>query len=138
MEYADGEPSPQPRAPVVLRGHGPGAPPHFMGKHRPQHDKIKMAGVIGKVNTLPPARLRADPAHGWPGQQSRTCGNDPGSKLAAHRASSPRTILIVRRTMVTKEPSTITIKATQSRVPGVSFQLSNSESTQAAVSTAMR
>src|SRR6267154_3655235 len=105
MEYADGNPPSQPRAPVVLRGHRPGAPPHVMWKHRPQHDKIKMAGVIGKVNTLPPARLRTDPAYGWSGQHSGAGGNEPGDKLAAHRASRPRTILIVRRTMVTSEPS---------------------------------
>src|ERR1051326_5119536 len=96
-----------------------------------------MAGVIGKIDALPRRGPAIHPSHGGAGQPTGTCRNDAGGK-GAHLDSSSRAIRAVRRQIVTMQPRFTMTRVAQSTVPAAKILVSNIESTQAAVSVAMR
>ena len=44
------------------------------GQRRPEHDRVEMAGMVGKVDPLARVGLAIDPAHAGPAKQSGNHG----------------------------------------------------------------
>src|SRR5258707_8516872 len=135
---ADGNPVAQSGLPIIFRRDRACEFPQLFGQDRPQHDEVKMASVVGEVDALARIGFRADPAHGSAREQSRSSGDRAGQQWIAQRASSPRTILMVRRAIVTMQPAITIMRAIQSSVPVRRNLLSMIESKHAPVINAMR
>ena len=111
----DSEVAADSRLPVVLRCHGPGPCAQPGRQSRPQHYEIQIAGMVGKVDALARLRRAIEPADGR-ARQAAGCGRQ-NTGQPAHRASNSRTILVVRRTIVTRDPILITMSVAHRMLP---------------------
>src|SRR5205809_7951667 len=132
--------SAQPRTPIIFGCHRTNQTSQLRRQHRPQDYKIKMAGVVGKINPLAGNRLAVHPLHRGSGQSSGQGGDQAGKPVTRHRyrLSNPRKMFAVLRQMVTTQPIVITTRAIQTSVPGCKNLSSTTESRHATVSVAMR
>jgi len=103
------------RLPVVFRCHGPGQRAQPGGQSRPQDHEIQMTGMVGKIDALPRLRRAITPADGRAREATSTGRQNTGQP--AHRASNSRTILVVRRTIVTRQPMLITMSVAHRMLP---------------------
>src|SRR5688500_1654805 len=131
-------PTEWPGLPIVLGGDRPGALTQVFGQHRPKHDEVEMAGVVGKEDALTPTRTiigGADACAAGKSRQCRhTCGDDP-----CHAVSKSATIRRSRLRIVTIPPAMMRISAATSTRPSCQpTAVSTAESRQAAISTCIR